>query len=74
MTCVPAAVNVAIMYFFEAGEYRRRNMPHRGIAQVPWASAADAQTAQENEISRESGISRNWLRDGCFLSFAGLDL
>jgi hypothetical protein len=29
-----------ITYSFEAGEYRRRNIPHRGIAQVPWASAA----------------------------------
>ena len=29
------------VHSFEAGEYRRRDIPHRGIAQVPSAPAAE---------------------------------
>ena len=36
-----------IMNFVEAREYRRRNMPHRRIAQVPSTSERNAQTVQQ---------------------------
>jgi hypothetical protein len=42
-----------------AGEYRRRNIPHRELIGCRRPQWRNAQTAQETEISCKSGISAN---------------